>query len=133
MARSQAQQLPLPCTVDEAVQLKEEVTSLRYEVQWRGARIRDLEEQLDATKAQLAAAQAVIRDLTVRNTALETVLRLHPTPSLPAESIPRTTLDRALQCLAAEVHPDHWQGSPIAEELVKRVLALRVSVQEGRL
>ena len=133
MARSHAQQLPLPCTFDEAVQLTDEVTSLRYEVQSRHATIHALQEQLNATQAQLAATQGDIRDLTVRNTALDTLLRLHPTPSTPADSIPRTTLDRALKCLAAEVHPDRWQGSPIADELVKRVLALRVRVQEGRL
>jgi hypothetical protein len=27
--------------------------------------------------------------------------------------------------LAAAVHPDRWQGSPVAEEVTKRVLALR--------
>jgi hypothetical protein len=37
-------------------------------------------------------------------------------------------LVKALTHLAAEVHPDRWQGSAVAEELTKRVLALREKI-----
>ena len=44
----------------------------------------------------------------------------------------RAELTTALTHLAAEVHPDRWQDSAVAEELTKRVLALRDKVKRAR-
>src|SRR2546422_5088603 len=49
--QSTAQQLPLPCTVEEATSLLEDLTTLRQTAMWQRSEIAALQEQLDAAKA----------------------------------------------------------------------------------
>jgi hypothetical protein len=49
-----------------------------------------------------------------------------PTPQPGASD--RPTLAKELTRLAAQCHPDRWQGSPVAEECTKAVLRLRDSL-----
>jgi ssDNA-binding Zn-finger/Zn-ribbon topoisomerase 1 len=60
--------------------------------------------------------------------------RLHAAEKgIPAHSVSRAALDRALKHLIAVAHPDRWADHPAATELSKLANDIRARVREGRL
>src|SRR5262249_20996946 len=89
--------------------LEAENARLRQQVQ-------SLEKDKEWAELRLAALQGSIGSMLREERA-----RL----GAETEAESKARLVKALTQLTAEVHPDRWQGSPVAEELTKRVLALR--------
>jgi hypothetical protein len=135
MARQSPQQLDLPCTFDETAQLKEEVTRLEHEVQWRGTKITALQEQLDDTKGALKYAFERERRLEAELTAAYaeiallqsnlTVARLAVLNR--AQTVP-DWLSVDLRHLVPLAHPDKWsQGQEVSVTLNE----IRQRLEEG--
>jgi len=96
-----------------------EVAGLQDELTEARTRIAALERERETLRMRLATLERAERDAA-------TLRRVRQGLGLPMpDDDDRDRLVKALTRLAAEVHPDRWQGSPVAEELTKRVLALR--------
>ena len=100
-----------------------------------------LQRDLEQARAHIHGLEAENQRLTQRIHVLETEASLRPWEILIARCQAhgphgaddvRAELATALTHLAATVHPDRWQDSAVAEELTKRVLALRDKVKRAR-
>lgn len=104
MGRSTAQQLPLPCTFEEATSLLDDLTALRHTVTWQ--------------RAKITAAYAEIARMVVFNRAR----------TLP------DWLSQELRRLLTMAHPDKWsQGQPataLAHEVTVALNTLRQRLGE---
>jgi hypothetical protein len=141
--RSTAQQLPLPCTFEQATSLLDDLTTLRSTVTWQRSKIAVLQEELDAAKAdaetwrnlhrladmQLAAVHAEIA-LLQTNLAVARRLIFHSTSPVP------DWLSQELRRLLTASHPDKWsQGQPateLAHEVAAALNTLRQRLGEGQ-
>lgn len=92
---------------------------LRRQLTAAEARLTAVERERDALRQRLAEMERAARDA-------DMLERVRQGLGLPARGAgDRGRLLKALTHLAAEVHPDRWQGSPVAEECTKAVLRLR--------
>lgn len=114
---------------EELSQLRTQLASLQEDYDVQGGRYDSLTEENQRLMREVATLQRTIQflELVARSTPHA------PQASTVHDMVPLATLERLLTKLAAEVHPDRWQGSPVAEEAVKRVLALRDKARKGRL
>jgi chromosome segregation ATPase len=129
------------------IELQKEVQDLKAALEWERTQRLRTEARLDDAKqhyrrlrhkcadltAELQGKNGWIQSLQGRVALLELAMQSKKALAPEDPAIAPDALDRALKLLAAQVHPDRWQGSPIAEELTKEVLALRDRVREGRL
>jgi hypothetical protein len=107
--------------------LHDEVEQLRARVVAAEAALDEAERENHHLTADKAALTQRVRDLEIRmhlwqaRADMQELLRV-----LERGHVPQVReMHAALTRLAAQVHPDRWQGSPVAEECTKLVLALR--------
>ena len=104
---------------------------LRHSLGEDQARFQEADAENTALRSRVGALEAEKTRLEQRVWVLEAEARVREwamrlaSPGLPAGDDARAALIRALTRLAADVHPDRWQDSAVAEEVTKRVLALR--------
>jgi hypothetical protein len=143
MAQRTAQQLPLPCTFEEATSLLNDITTLRHTVTWQQSKIATLQEQRDVlqadretwrelhrlTETKFTAAYAEIVLLGTTLTVMRSVV-LNRAPTLP------DWLSPELRRLLTMAHPDKWsQGQPataLAHEVAAAIHTLRQRLGEKR-
>jgi hypothetical protein len=139
MARYPAQQLALPCSLDEAVTFREAIARLEQTTVWRYMQIQMLQEQLDALQADCAIQDTELRkikfDLIIaQSPTLALMLRLQRAQeSAPSRALP-SWLSQALRQLLPLAYPNKWrQGQAttvLAHALIMALSALRTQVQE---
>ena len=104
MARYPAQQLALPCSLDEAVTFREAIARLEQTTVWRYMQIQMLQEQLDALQADCAIQDAELRKvkltlMSAQSPTLALMLRLQRAQeSAPSRALP-SWLSQALRQL----------------------------------
>jgi chromosome segregation ATPase len=145
--RSAAAQLTLPGTVPEppsvqqrleyalahiqeqdveCTELRQYITELRAELrEVQTARLAAVSDRLKADN-QLREAKSQILVLQTMSDGLIDLLRQRTQEAPPVD---QTWLLKEVTRLLTVCHPDKWQGSAVAEELTKEVLAVRQRLQ----
>jgi hypothetical protein len=132
-------QLELPGSLTDLLAVREKLTRAKEGVNDLYEENRALKDELRAVR--LAGRQALdtvyrrLDALQANNDFLYELLRTPTSPShvasRPDALAHRTLVHHELTKLLSVVHPDKWQGSPVAEELTKAVLELRERLKEG--
>jgi hypothetical protein len=137
MTRDQAQQLALPCSLDAAMQLRDELTKVQAIASDQQDTIGMQRDTIAYLENQLSREQAAHRRTVDRLALAECELtlarlRLVQQPA-PHE---HERLDRDLRRLLVLAHPDKWgQGQPateLAHEVAAALNTLRQRLGEGQ-
>jgi ssDNA-binding Zn-finger/Zn-ribbon topoisomerase 1 len=138
----QWEQLDLPCSLNDAIDLQEEVTALRRQVrhwqaqaeEWEGnftdamGSIDRLVKERTKTEQELRTVRTQLSFAEIRLTGLQLQLNAQQTTALPE------WLDRELRKVLATSHPDRWaagqDAAALAHEVTVGLNALRQRLGE---